>query len=61
MYDLAGKVAFITGAGSEHGMGRAIANRLAHEGADIAVNDISKTPTSTTLQIGVVSIKSSRK
>ena len=44
MYDLKGKVAFITGAGSEHGMGRAIANRLAQEGADVVVNDISKNP-----------------
>jgi 2-hydroxycyclohexanecarboxyl-CoA dehydrogenase len=40
MRGLAGKVAFITGAG--RGMGRAMAERLAAEGARVAVTDIDK-------------------
>ena len=44
MYDLWGKVALITGAGGEHGFGRAIANRLAAEGAAVAVSDLSSVP-----------------
>ena len=44
MYDLSRKVALITGAGGERGFGRAIANRLAQEGAYVAVNDISTNP-----------------
>ena len=44
MYDLSGKVALVTGAGGEHGMGRAIANRLAQEGADVVVTDIVNDP-----------------
>ena len=44
MYDLNGKVAIVTGAGGEHGMGRAIANRLAQEGADVVITDIANDP-----------------
>lgn len=39
-YGLEGKVALITGAGRERGMGQATAMRLAQEGVDIAVGDI---------------------
>jgi NAD(P)-dependent dehydrogenase (short-subunit alcohol dehydrogenase family) len=40
MYDLKGKVAIVTGAGREAGIGRGIAVRLAREGADVVVADI---------------------
>jgi NAD(P)-dependent dehydrogenase (short-subunit alcohol dehydrogenase family) len=40
MYNLDGKVALVTGAGGQHGIGRAIALRLAQEGADVVINDV---------------------
>jgi NAD(P)-dependent dehydrogenase (short-subunit alcohol dehydrogenase family) len=40
VYDLNGKVALVTGAGGKQGLGRAIALRLAKEGADVVVNDV---------------------
>ena len=42
MYDLSGKVAIVTGAGGRRGIGRAIATRLAREGADVVVTDIDR-------------------
>ena len=42
MYDLSGKVAVVTGAGGRNGIGRAIALRLAQEGADVVVTDIQR-------------------
>ncbi|MCY4091071.1 MAG: SDR family NAD(P)-dependent oxidoreductase [Caldilineaceae bacterium] len=44
MYNLEGKTVFVTGAGGEHGIGRAIALRLAEDGADIAVTDVVEKP-----------------
>ncbi len=40
MYDLGSKVALVTGAAGAEGIGRAIALRLAQEGADLAINDL---------------------
>jgi NAD(P)-dependent dehydrogenase (short-subunit alcohol dehydrogenase family) len=44
MFNLSGKVALVTGAGGERGFGRAIAVRLAREGADLIVNDVVQNP-----------------
>jgi meso-butanediol dehydrogenase/(S,S)-butanediol dehydrogenase/diacetyl reductase len=44
--DLKGKVAFVTGAATKRGMGRAIALRLAEAGADVAILDKFATPRS---------------
>lgn len=44
MYNLNGKVALVTGAGGEHGIGRGIALRLAQEGADVVVTDVTAKP-----------------
>jgi len=42
---LKGKVAMVTGSGGERGFGRAIARRLATEGADLFLTDIAPTGT----------------
>lgn len=44
MYNLNGKVALVTGAGGKLGIGRAIAVRLASEGANLIVNDVTDNP-----------------
>ena len=41
---LNGKIALVTGAAGEFGLGRAIAVRLAKEGADVVVNDVVEKP-----------------
>jgi NAD(P)-dependent dehydrogenase (short-subunit alcohol dehydrogenase family) len=48
LYDLKSKVAIVTGVGGEHGIGRAIALRLAKEGADVVVSDLTANPKSST-------------
>ena len=42
MYDLERKTAIVTGAAGRHGIGRAIATRLALEGADVVVTDVRR-------------------
>ena len=37
---LEGRVALVTGAAHERGIGRGIATALAHAGADVAINDV---------------------
>ena len=44
MHDLSGKTAIVTGAAGRRGIGRAIATRLASDGADVVVTDIEKPP-----------------
>lgn len=44
MYNLEGKVAIVTGAGRQRGVGRSIALRLAWEGADVIVSDLCHRP-----------------
>jgi NAD(P)-dependent dehydrogenase (short-subunit alcohol dehydrogenase family) len=44
MEGLAGKVAMVTGCAGERGLGRAIARRLAAEGADLVLTDIAPKP-----------------
>ena len=44
MSNLNGKIALVTGAAGEFGLGRAIAVRLAKEGADVVVNDVVEKP-----------------
>jgi 3-oxoacyl-[acyl-carrier protein] reductase len=45
MTNLEGKVAFVTGAGRQNGIGAAIAEQLAQAGADVVVSDICAPPT----------------
>jgi NAD(P)-dependent dehydrogenase (short-subunit alcohol dehydrogenase family) len=46
MKNLAGKVAFVTGAAASRGMGHAIALRLAQEGANVVISDKFSAPKS---------------
>ena len=53
MYNLDGKIALVTGAGGEFGLGRAIATRLCREGADVVVNDYVANPKQSTSWAGL--------
>ena len=53
---MTGKIAVITGAGGEHGIGRAIAVRLAQEGADIVVNDLTGNPKNSSSWSGLTDV-----
>jgi NAD(P)-dependent dehydrogenase (short-subunit alcohol dehydrogenase family) len=44
MHPLKDKVAFVTGAGGERGIGREVAMQLARDGADVVVNDVRSGP-----------------
>ena len=44
MTDLTGKVALVTGAGRHRGLGRAMALRLAEDGANLVVTGLHRAP-----------------
>ena len=50
LFDLTGKVAIVTGAGANGGLGHAIALGLARHGADVAVPDIDAAGSATTAE-----------
>ena len=56
MYNLKSKVAIVTGVGGEHGIGRAIALRLAKEGADVVVSDLIANPKKSSTWAGLPSV-----